>query len=215
MKGLRRMRGDVLRCINAPRAGVYLSTPAHRPYCISPMTIAQSILIMSTVRARFVEASAVNAPVVAHIKGVKSITLGRAEAILAKFISTSETLTSGMSATDSVAFAVTGMSTKSGKNPVLGQLRRLQRDLRGLPPLLADLDFGAVGKREAEKPAAQNKRIKFDSDDEAANMPAYEAEELDVAEGEVKQEQGEEKSPEDAPAESSFAACEEEKEEQE
>ncbi|RKP30982.1 hypothetical protein METBISCDRAFT_26921 [Metschnikowia bicuspidata] len=171
---------------------------------------------MSTVRARFVEASAVNAPVVAHIKGVKSITLGRAEAILAKFISTTETLTSGMSATDSAAFAVTGMSTTSGKNPVLGQLRRLQRDLRGLPPLLADLEFGAPDKRPAEKPAAQNKRIKFDSDDEAAaDLPAYEAEELDVDKGEGKEEQGEEKSPEDAPAESSFAAAEEEKEEQE
>lgn len=129
-------------------------------------------IAMSTVRARFVESNAVNAPVVAHVKGIKPIDQARAEAILTKFINTTESISTGAIApTEAAAFANTGMSTSAGKNPVLGQLRRVQRDLRGLPPLLADLEFNSNKRPSETSEPAQNKKIKFDDSDDESALP--------------------------------------------
>lgn len=120
---------------------------------------------MSTFRPRFSQPTAVTKPVVSHVKGIKAIHKSRAEALLSKFISTSEIVSTGaVDSTDAVAFTSIGMSSSAGKNPVLGQLRRIQRDLRGLPPLLAELDMDA-SKGSSETESVRNKRIKFDSEE--------------------------------------------------
>lgn len=131
------------------------------------MTIQASCLAttMSTYRPRRNAQNAVNAPVVAHVKGMNAISKSRAEAILTKFISTSESIAATVpGSTDEITFTNTGMSNMAGSNPVLGQLKRVQRDLRGLPPLLAELETGKHGLEENSE-QRQNKKIKFDEEE--------------------------------------------------
>lgn len=160
---------------------------------------------MSAYRPRRTFQSAVNAPVVAHVTGVKSIEKSRAEAILSKFISTSEAISTTIPGGDeSVAFSNTGMSNNAGSNPVMGQLKRVQRNLRGLPPLLAELTetTGKMTKFEDESEQPKNKKIKFDDLSEDAEMEDSPEEAVDeeVVEEEVVEEVVEEEAVEEESA---------------
>lgn len=140
---------------------------------------------MSLLRQKRTAQNAANTPVVAHVKGFKAISKARAEAILGKFISTSEAIAAAIPGTsDEIAFTNTGLSNAAGGNPVLGQLKRVQRDLRGLPPLLAELDsVKHTIEESSEQP--QNKKIKFDEDSETQEVEE-EAAELEAESTEVK-----------------------------
>lgn len=103
--------------------------------------------------------NATNTPVVVTIQGVKSISKERAEAILTKFITVSEQIAAG-----DYQNQRTGLSDSVSNKPVMGQLQRMQRNLRGLPPLAGDNVFG---KHKLEDEPPKNKKIKFDDAEES------------------------------------------------
>lgn len=111
--------------------------------------------------------SQVTKPVLIEIKGEKSIDKVRAEALLTKFINTSEAISSAIPGSDDpVVFSNTGFSSNVGTNPKIGQLKRVQRELRGLPPLLAELDAEYLKHDDAP----QNKKVVFDDEGEAVTQ---------------------------------------------
>ncbi|OBA21049.1 hypothetical protein METBIDRAFT_11634 [Metschnikowia bicuspidata var. bicuspidata NRRL YB-4993] len=124
-------------------------------------------------RPRRAAPSSLNNAVISHVTGVKPVDQARAEAILTKFISTSEAIATS-SASEAIAFSKIGLSNTSGNNPILGQLKRVQRDLRGLPPLLAELDSP---KRPADESAEEpkNKKIKFSDENDLDSAEAKSA----------------------------------------
>lgn len=119
-------------------------------------------------RPKRVAQSAVNTPTAVHVNSSSIIPKSEAESILSEFIATSESIATTIpgASNDEVTFSTTGLSNSTGINAILSQLRRVQRDLRGLPPLLAD--FGEAKKLEE---APTNKKIKFDDDDEVNEEP--------------------------------------------
>lgn len=112
---------------------------------------------MSTFRPKRGAPSAVNTPTVVHVSQTAAISKDEAERLLSDFITASENTAAG--APDAV-FAKTGLSDDLGSGAILGQLKRVQRDLRGLPPLLAELLMEPVAE------VTENKKIKFDDDGE-------------------------------------------------
>ncbi|KAK6202285.1 RNA polymerase I subunit RPA14-domain-containing protein [Scheffersomyces amazonensis] len=125
---------------------------------------------MSTYRPRRAVASTVNTPTSIHINGVSAIDNSEAESIITEFISASEASASsvpGLTDKNSDTDNSTGMSNNVGGNAVLSQLSRVQRDLRGLPPLVAE-NYGnnATTTKPTEsntiKTEAVNKKIVFD-----------------------------------------------------
>ncbi|OVF11284.1 hypothetical protein A9F13_01g07744 [Clavispora lusitaniae] len=145
---------------------------------------------MSAYRPKRQMQSAVNAPVVMHVKGVKAIEKARAEALLTKFISTSEAISSAIvGSEDPILFTNTGMASGEGSNPVLGQLKRVQRDLRGLPPLSSELDT------KKEEPV--RKKIKFDDEGNEEGDAKEEAQDEEMEEEEEKEEKEEEEEEEE------------------
>lgn len=145
---------------------------------------------MSAYRPKRQMQSAVNAPVVMHVKGVKAIEKARAEALLTKFISTSEAISSAIvGSEDPILFTNTGMASGEGSNPVLGQLKRVQRDLRGLPPLLSELDT------KKEEPV--RKKIKFDDEGNEEGDAKEEAQDEEMEEEEEEEEKEDEEEEEE------------------
>lgn len=112
---------------------------------------------MSTFRPKRGAPSAVNTPTVVHVTKKVAITKDDAARLLSDFITASENTAAG--APDAV-FAKTGLSDDLGSGAILGQLKRVQRDLRGLPPLLAELLMEPVSEPK------ENTKIKFDDDGE-------------------------------------------------
>ncbi|EEQ39283.1 hypothetical protein CLUG_03411 [Clavispora lusitaniae ATCC 42720] len=145
---------------------------------------------MSAYRPKRQMQSAVNAPVVMHVKGVKAIEKARAEALLTKFISTSEAISSAIvGSEDPILFTNTGMASGEGSNPVLGQLKRVQRDLRGLPPLSSELDT------KKEEPV--RKKIKFDDEGNEEGDAKEEAQDEEMEEEEEEEEKEDEEEEEE------------------
>lgn len=108
--------------------------------------------------------SALNTPTEVRITGGKSVPSDEAERILTEFIDASELISSGIETSNATS---TGLSDAPGNGPILAQLRRIQRDLRGLPPLVAEMP--TTNKRGAEDDEATlpvNKKIKFEDEDE-------------------------------------------------
>lgn len=123
-------------------------------------------------RPRRANPSAINTPTEIHVKSSSTITKEDAESVLSEFISTSEAIANTFPTEGSVSgnseFNSTGLSNSSDNKVILGQLKRVQRDLRGLPPLAAELVVPQAEQKKFgfdEEP--KNKKIKFDdSDDE-------------------------------------------------
>lgn len=134
-------------------------------------------------RPRRVLPNALNTPTCVHIKKVEPVQNVSAEEFLSNFIQVSENIVAG----DELEQR-TGLLNLSSNNAVLLQLRRIQRNLRGLPPLADALPFGVAPKRtieseettqnkkikfDDEKSDPVNKKIKFDDSDDAAPVPSY------------------------------------------
>lgn len=103
--------------------------------------------------------SAVNTPTCINVSTTKNITKEDAESILSEFISASEAIATTIpGSTTDLTFDKTGFSNSTANGAILGQLRRVQRDLRGLPPLIEE--------PKRDEPEPKNKKIKFDSEGE-------------------------------------------------
>lgn len=93
-----------------------------------------------------------------------------AERLLTEFIDTSEiiatTIPGQAASTNEILNAQTGLSNSTGNSATISQLKRLQRDLRGLPPTLTEFNDNKKIRfdDEAEQPA--NKKMKFDDETE-------------------------------------------------
>lgn len=120
---------------------------------------------MSAYRPKRSIPSAINTPTAVHIKASQAINGAEAENILNDFISVSEAIAGSLpSSLDSskATFSNTGLSSSTGNSAILSQLKRVQRDLRGLPPLLSEVVTPTPGTISPAETA--NKKIKFDDD---------------------------------------------------
>ncbi|KAG7195964.1 uncharacterized protein KQ657_002351 [Scheffersomyces spartinae] len=160
--------------------------------------------------------SATNTPITVHINKSESISKDESEQILNEFILASEAISSTLpGSSEEITFYKTGLSNSTGSNAVLAQLRRIQRDLRGLPPMAAESPIESTGQNkrtkfdedEEEKP---NKKIKFDEEEEEAEV---EEQEVVVEEEEEEEEEAEavEKPAQEAEAEADSKKTKKEK----
>lgn len=114
--------------------------------------------------------SALNTPTEVRVIGGKSVSAEEAERYLTTFIDASELITSGVENSNANSI---GLSDAPGNGPILAQLRRIQRDLRGLPPLAAELPSGNKRSLDDSEPAPpMNKKIKFEDEDEEQESDA-------------------------------------------
>lgn len=121
---------------------------------------------MSAYRPRRNIPSAVNTPTAVRVEASKAIDKSEAETILSDFISVSEAIAGSLpSSLDSskITFSNTGLSSSTGSSAILSQLKRVQRDLRGLPPLLSEVVASTPGTIAPAETV--NKKTKFDDED--------------------------------------------------
>ncbi|EGV63586.1 hypothetical protein PSN45_004495 [Yamadazyma tenuis] len=115
---------------------------------------------MSSFRPRRVIPSAINTPTSVVIKSSKLATQSETERILTAFIDISESVATTVpgqaSSSNEILNADSGLSNSTGNAAIISQLKRLQRDLRGLPPTLTE--FNLVPE------LSSNKKIRFDDD---------------------------------------------------
>lgn len=126
---------------------------------------------MSAYRPRRNIPSAVNTPTAVRVEASLAIDKSEAETILSDFISVSEAIAGSLpSSLDSskITFSNTGLSSSTGSSAILSQLKRVQRDLRGLPPLLSEVVTSTPGTIAPAETV--NKKIKFDDDDADASV---------------------------------------------
>ncbi|CAX41415.1 DNA-directed RNA polymerase I subunit, putative [Candida dubliniensis CD36] len=118
---------------------------------------------MSTYRSRRAIPSAINTPITVRVHKVNSTTGSEAERILTSFIDASEINISGKGTAETNA---TGISGGNESPAIVSQLKRIQRSLRGLPPLMSEEQFSKsnASLEDAERP---NKKIKFDESDDS------------------------------------------------
>lgn len=126
---------------------------------------------MSAYRPRRNIPSAVNTPTAVRVEASQAIDKSEAETILSDFISVSEAIAGSLpSSLDSskITFSNTGLSSSTGSSAILSQLKRVQRDLRGLPPLLSEVVASTPGTIAPAETI--NKKIKFDDEDADASV---------------------------------------------
>lgn len=117
---------------------------------------------MSTYRSRRVIPSAINTPTSIRVLKIKNLASSDAERVLTEFIEASELNISGKAAGEA---NTTGLAGNSESPAVLSQLKRIQRSLRGLPPVISEQT--SENKRAAEEEADRpNKKIKFDDNED-------------------------------------------------
>lgn len=163
---------------------------------------------MSAFRPRRAVPSAVNTPTEIHVKSTTGIKNSDAEIILSEFITSSEAIANAFPTSNVLEESEnTGLSNATGNNAVLSQLKRVQRDLRGLPPIAAEpvqpsqnkkIKFDDIGADPVEEPL--NKKIKFDDDDEEEEEEASDEEEKEeeiIEEEQVQEEQEEQDASDD------------------
>ena len=157
---------------------------------------------MSTYRSRRVIPSAINTPTSIRLLKINNLGASEAEKALSEFIDASELNISGKATTD---FNTTGLAGNSESPAVLSQLKRIQRSLRGLPPVISEQQ--SENKRSADEETDRpNKKIKFDEsednteevkeEEDDEEQPKYEEEEEeddDDEEEKVPEEEEEEK----------------------
>lgn len=115
--------------------------------------------------------SAVNTPTAVRVELSQVINKEEAETILSDFISVSEAIAGSLPSpleSNQVTFSNTGLSRSTGNSAILSQLKRVQRDLRGLPPLLSEAATSTPGTITTTE--NQNKKIKFDDEDADASV---------------------------------------------
>lgn len=117
---------------------------------------------MSTYRSKRAIPSAINTPTTVRVHRVNDTTSSEAERILTSFIDASEINISGKGTAET---NTTGISRGNESPAIVSQLKRIQRSLRGLPPLMSEEQFtkSNASLEDSERP---NKKIKFDESDE-------------------------------------------------
>lgn len=116
--------------------------------------------------------SSVNTPTVIHIRSEKHVDNNTAESILSEFVLASENTpepTIKVSLELSGSDKEGGLANGAGVSALLSQLRRIQRSLRGLPPIISNSD-GTQNKTAPFNDSVdasfegepKNKKIKFD-----------------------------------------------------
>lgn len=137
----------------------------------------------NTFRPRRVMLSAVNSPTVSHIKKTSTLEKDGAEQFLSKFIEASEINASRANGNImSEVSSSSGMSISTEGSTALSQLRRIQRDLRGLPPLDLESSTSNENKKtkfegEDSSEGPKNKKIRFDDSEAEQSIDTKEAEE--------------------------------------
>lgn len=162
---------------------------------------------MSAFRPRRAVPSAVNTPTEIHVKSTTGIKNSDAEIILSEFITSSEAVANAFPTSNVLEESEnTGLSNATGNNAVLSQLKRVQRDLRGLPPIAAEplqpsqnkkIKFDDIDADPVEEPL--NKKIKFDEEEEEEEEASDEEEKEEeiIEEEQVQVEQEEQDASED------------------
>lgn len=112
---------------------------------------------MSSHRVRRAVPSALNSPTAVRVNKIQNITGSEAERLITEFINASEANASGVESDNR-----TGLSKNSDSSAILSQLKRIQRNLRGLPPIISETTSQSTGT--TSEPA--NKKIKFDEEEE-------------------------------------------------
>ncbi|OUM52882.1 hypothetical protein BVG19_g2113 [[Candida] boidinii] len=120
----------------------------------------------SSFQTRRTQKSAINTPVASHVVAEKSLSKKSAQIILDTFIENCETISNSslnLSALQTNNVIVSKSAPYTGPNSTtVSQLKRLQRELRGLPPLLAE-GYSAAGTRPStEGSTTVNKKTVFD-----------------------------------------------------
>lgn len=117
---------------------------------------------MSTYRSKRAIPSAINTPTTVRVHSVNDTTSSEAERILTSFIDASEINISGKGTAET---NTTGISGGNESPAIVSQLKRIQRSLRGLPPLMSEEQFtkSNASLEDSERP---NKKIKFDESDD-------------------------------------------------
>ena len=163
---------------------------------------------MSTYRSRRVIPSAINTPTSIRLLKINNLGASEAERALSEFIDASELNISGKATTD---FNTTGLAGNSESPAVLSQLKRIQRSLRGLPPVISEQQ--SENKRSADEETDRpNKKIKFDESED--NTEEVKEEEDDEEQPKYEEEEEEEEEEEDDDEEEKVQEEEEEKEEE-
>ena len=98
--------------------------------------------------------SAINTPTTVRVHRVNDTTSSEAERILTSFIDASEINISGKGTAET---NTTGISGGNESPAIVSQLKRIQRSLRGLPPLMSEEQFtkSNASLEDSERP---NKR---------------------------------------------------------
>ncbi|CAI5760007.1 unnamed protein product [Candida verbasci] len=118
---------------------------------------------MSSYRSKRVIPNSLNTPTAVRVDQELNIDENDAEILLNEFIQASEVNVTGKS--DQINSA--GLSINNvDSSAILSQLKRIQRSLRGLPPLITEQQqpISRSDTTTTEKP--MNKKIKFDDDDD-------------------------------------------------
>lgn len=117
---------------------------------------------MSTYRSKRAIPSAINTPTTVRVHRVNDTTSSEAERILTSFIDASEINISGKGTAET---NTTGISGGNESPAIVSQLKRIQRSLGGLPPLMSEEQFtkSNASLEDSERP---NKKIKFDESDD-------------------------------------------------
>ncbi|KAK6458749.1 RNA polymerase I subunit RPA14-domain-containing protein [Scheffersomyces xylosifermentans] len=121
----------------------------------------------STFRPRRAFPSAVNTPTLTRVNASSYVKNSEAEQILTEFISASEANNEALPGSIlNNENNTTGFSNNAESGAVLSQLKRVQRDLRGLPPLIAEPPVVSTNSTE-------NKKIKFDDNYDTFEQPKH------------------------------------------
>lgn len=171
----------------------------------------------SSFQTRRTQKSAINTPVASHVVAEKSLNKEPAQIILDTFIENCESISNSslnLSALQTNNVIVSKSAPYAGPNSTtLSQLKRLQRELRGLPPLLVeDYSTGTrpstagsttVNKKTVfDEEPKQNKKITFDDEPKQNKKITFEDEpKAEVKVIETKEEKEEEDDEESKPAE--------------
>ncbi|GMG22078.1 unnamed protein product [Ambrosiozyma monospora] len=134
-------------------------------------------------RPRFNRKSDINEPTICHTVKQMSLSLEQTQIFLDDFIAKCDNLQNINPTGESIIGGITGSSYFGPSGPTVSQLKRLQRSLRGLPPLLvASQPFGSKPAGTISTPKVNTKIVfddvpksnsKGDADDEDNEFPAY------------------------------------------
>ena len=136
--------------------------------------LIKKILKMFSSRSRKALSSAINSPTTVYVRSSQTLSNDGAEHFLNDFITTSESIPNsitGIASSDSEKTHLSLAQPILGNAAIPSQLKRMQRSLRGLPPVISEVAH-TIGSDNAEKKSPDvpqetpRKKIKFDDAEE-------------------------------------------------